>query len=82
MSQVTIRDLSPAVEAHLREVARTKGQSLSKVVSELLAAASGLGEGNRKRDLSSFSGTWTAEEAQAFEVSQKLFEAIDPELWT
>lgn len=81
MSQVTIRDLSPAVEAHLRERARIEGRSLSKVAAELLAEAAGMGEGGRMRDLSRFSGFWSAEEAAAFEATQKPFGALDSELW-
>jgi hypothetical protein len=81
MSQVTIRDLSPAVEAHLREKARIEGRSLSRVASELLAEAAGLGEGGKRRDLSRFSGAWSAEEAAAFEATQKSFGAVDEELW-
>jgi plasmid stability protein len=81
MSQVTIRDLPPAVEAHLREKARIEGRSLSKVASDLLAEASGLGGGDKKRNLAHFSGSWSAEDAAAFEATQKIFGAVDVELW-
>jgi len=82
MSQVTLRDLPPAVEAHLRERARIEGRSLSKVASELLAEASGLGcEGGKRRDLSRFAGGWSAEEAAAFAASTAQFELIDEEAW-
>ncbi len=81
MSQVSIRDLSPAVEAHLRERARIEGRSLSKVASELLAEALGLGQAGKKRDLSRFAATWTAEEAAAFAATQDQFSAIDGEVW-
>jgi hypothetical protein len=83
MSQITIRDLSPAVEAHLRERVRIEGQSLSKVAAELLAEATGLRDGPsfKKRDLSRFSGSWSAEEARAFEATQKSFESIDEDMW-
>jgi len=82
MSQISIRDLSPAVEAHLRERARIEGRSLSQVASDLLAEASGLGCSNKKRDLSRFAGTWSADEAAAFAATQKRFTEIDAELWT
>jgi hypothetical protein len=81
MSQVTIRDLPPVVEAHLRERARIEGRSLSRVASDLLAEASGLGGSDKKRDLSRFSGAWTAEDAAAFETTQKIFGTVDVELW-
>jgi hypothetical protein len=82
MSQISIRDLSPAVEAHLRERARIEGRSLSQVASDLLAEASGLGRSNKKRNLSRFAGTWNAEEAEAFAVTQRPFSEIDAEIWT
>lgn len=78
---MTIRDLSPDVEAHLRERARIEGRSLSKVASELLAEAAGFDDGRKKRDLSRYSGTWSAEEASAFETTQAAFGEIDQELW-
>ncbi|HUW41449.1 MAG TPA: hypothetical protein VMV90_10585 [Rectinemataceae bacterium] len=82
MSQVTIRDLSPEVEAHLRERARIEGRSLSKVAAELLAEAAGLDQGGgKRRDLSRFAGSWSAEEAAAFEAAQGAFGELDPELW-
>jgi hypothetical protein len=81
VSQISIRDMSPAVEAHLRERARLEGCSLSRVASELLAEASGLDGGTKKRDLSRFAGTWTAEEAADFEATQGGFYAIDSEVW-
>jgi plasmid stability protein len=82
MSQIAVRDLSPTVEAHIRERARIEGRSLSAVVSELLAEATGLGTGERRRDLSRFSGSWSAEDLAEFEATQGDFERIDPELWS
>ena len=81
MSQVTIRDLSPEVEALLRERARFEGRSLSKVASELLTEASGFDADRRKRDLSRFFGTWSGEEVAAFETTQSSFGDIDRNLW-
>jgi plasmid stability protein len=82
MSQISLRDLSPAVEAHLRERARIEGRSLSRIASEILAKASGLGESGKIRDLSRFAGTWSHEEAAEFERAQGAFSVIDEELWT
>ncbi len=33
-------------------------------------------------DLDSLAGTWTAEDAAAFNTATQPLEAIDPELWT
>lgn len=82
MSQISLRDLSPAVEAHLRERARIEGRSLSRIASEILAQAAGLDHSDKKRDLSRFAGTWSQEDAAEFEATQGSFSAIDEELWT
>ncbi|MCX7023869.1 MAG: hypothetical protein NT080_04535 [Spirochaetes bacterium] len=82
MSQISLRDLAPAVEAHLRERARIEGRSLSRIASEILTKAAGLGESGKKRDLSRFAGTWSHEDATEFEATQGPFSAIDEELWT
>jgi hypothetical protein len=77
-----VREGFETIEAHLRERARIEGRSLSQVASDLLAEASGLGCSNKKRDLSRFAGTWNAEEAEAFAVTQRPFSEIDAEIWT
>ncbi len=82
MSQIAVRDLSPAVEAHIRERARLEGRSLSAVASELLALATGLGASAGCRDLSRFSGSCSAEDLAEFEATQGDFERIDPEHWS
>jgi plasmid stability protein len=79
MSQITLRDLPAPVEEHLRARAEIEGRSLSKVASELLAESLGLKEG--RRDLSKFSGLWSAEERAIFDRSVAAFDEIDMELW-
>lgn len=81
MSQISICDLSPPVEAHLRERARIEGRSLSAVASEILSEAIGIGGEGERRDLSAFLGLWTKEEALKFEASQEIFEKVDEETW-
>lgn len=85
MSQISLRNLPPALERELRIRARRNKQSLNRTITELLARSLGLSSlgsrGAKKRDLSGLKGTWTAAEAAEFDRATAIFEAIDPELW-
>lgn len=82
MSQITIRDLSPQIEAIVRRRAMDEGISVSKAISEMLTAAVGLEPHDKRyRDLSSLSGTWSAEEAAEFDRTQEYFQRIDEDDW-
>ncbi|GAB1484202.1 hypothetical protein MASR2M78_30190 [Treponema sp.] len=82
MSQITIRDLDQSVEELIRQHAASKGISMSKAISDILAKAFGVNRGEgRYRDLSEYTGTWTAEETVEFEKSQESFNCIDEDLW-
>ncbi len=82
MSQITIRDLPDSLEAYIRKRAKKEKRSLSKVVNEMLEDASGLrDDAKRFRDLSAFSGSWSAVEAAEFQKTQEAFERIDEDAW-
>ena len=82
MTQLTIRNLPPALEQRLRSQAAQTGTSLNKTVVSLLEEATGLEPVVRpKRDLSDLAGHWTEEEAAEFERAVEPFEHIDEELW-
>lgn len=82
MSQITIRNLPPAVEQRLRGEATRTATSVNKTVIRLLCQATGLQPASGpKRDLSDLAGRWTAEQAAEFERAVQLFEKVDEELW-
>lgn len=82
MSQITIRELPPVLESQLRRMATEKGVSLNKTVQALLMSSLGLVSGtDKKRNLSELSGTWSPDEALAFEKNMKIFDHIDTEIW-
>jgi hypothetical protein len=84
MSTITVRNLPPAVAKAVREKARRERLSLNKAIVRLLEEATGAG-GRRKRvlqhDLDRFFGTWTPEEADAFDEALREQRHIDPEMW-
>jgi len=82
MSQITIRDLAPQVEALVRQRASKEGVSMSRTISEMLAELTGLKPMDKRyRDLSALSGTWSAVEAAEFNRTQEYFGQIDEEVW-
>ena len=82
MSQITIRELDPNLELLIRQKSEAEKKSLNTVVQDLLKKAVGLGsEPQRKRNLTSLAGTWTQDEADAFEQTQVDFQKVDEDLW-
>jgi hypothetical protein len=84
MNAITVRNLPPAVARAVREKARKEKLSLNKAIVRLLEEATGATE-RRKRvlhhDLDRFFGTWTPEEADAFDQALREQRQIDPEMW-
>ena len=82
MSQMTIRNLPPALEERLRSEAMRTSTSLNKTVIQLLKEATGLqAEAGSKRDLSALAGRWTAAEAEEFDRAVEKLAGIDEEIW-
>ena len=82
MSQITLRNLDSRIESFIRQKAQEQNASLSEVANQLLAKAIGLDSNiEKKRNLRHLAGTWSEEEAAAFESSQAQFSEIDEELW-
>lgn len=83
MSQFTIRNLPEHVEAALRSRAREQGESLSETIGRILEREFGYSgsDAQRHRDLSSFAGVWTDEEANAVEETSREARRVDAEVW-
>lgn len=82
MNQLTLRNIPDDLDRSIRDYSQKKGQSINKTVLDLLKKEFGLPiEGNKKRDLSFISGTWTQEEFDEFEENVKVFEQIDKDIW-
>jgi hypothetical protein len=84
MTAITVRNLPPAVAKAVKDKARKEKLSLNKAVVKLLEEATGT-EPRRKRalyhDLDEFFGTWSREEADAFDEALREQRQVDPEMW-
>lgn len=84
MNAITVRNLPPEVAKAVKEKARKEKLSLNKAVVRLLEEATGVEKGRKKvvsHDLDRFFGTWTKEEADAFDEAMREHRQIDPEMW-
>lgn len=84
MKPITLRNLPPEVARRIRRKAEEEGISLNRAVIELLKEAAGLGGKKKPRvhhDLDFLIGTWSKEEADAFDKALAEQRRIDPELW-
>jgi DNA-binding ferritin-like protein (Dps family) len=82
MSAITVRNLPPKVAKAIREKARKEQLSLNKAVIKLLEEATGATQETREvvhHDLDRFFGTWTREEADAFDRALREQRQIEPE---
>jgi len=87
--QLTVRGLDARLDRTLRAEARRRGLSVNRTVLGLLSEATGLSAADRSAaqpsgrwtDLDHLAGTWSVEEADAFDRQLGATRAIDPKLW-
>ncbi|HEX2466142.1 MAG TPA: hypothetical protein VHR17_16075 [Thermoanaerobaculia bacterium] len=78
--QYTIRNVSEALDARLRERASEERRSLNDLVLRLLTQALGLSiEATRRRDLGDVAGSWQHD--PSFDQALADQDSIDPDLW-
>jgi hypothetical protein len=78
--QYTLRNVSPQLDAVLRDEARRQGKSLNEAA--LLALERGAGIDSvprRRRDLADIAGSW--QEDPAFDSAIEAQDSVDPALW-
>jgi hypothetical protein len=85
MKAITLRNLPPKIARSVQQRAKQKKTSVNKAVIDLLEESTE-GKANKKalvryHDLDHLVGTWTKEEADAFEKTVKSFRTIDPDMW-
>ena len=84
MNAITVRKLPPAVAKAVKEKARKEKLSLNKAIVRLLEEATGTEKGKKKvahHDLDRFFGTWTKQEADAFDEALREQRQVEPEMW-
>lgn len=85
MKAITLRNLPPDIARTVQQRAKQRKTSVNKAVIELLEESAG-GEAKKKapiryQDLDHLVGTWTKEEADAFDKLIAEQRTIDPGLW-
>ena len=80
---ITVRNIPVGLAQRLRQLAKERNMSLTRLVVMLLEEATGL---SRKplqhHDFDKYAGTWTAKEAREFDAALAEQRRIDPEDWT
>jgi hypothetical protein len=83
MTAITLRNIPPKLQEAIRRRAGMDGLSLNKTVIRMLEEAAGQRTTGRElhHDLDHLAGTWSDEEAAAFESALIEQRRVDPELW-
>jgi hypothetical protein len=82
MTAITLRNIPPKLQEVIQRRAETAGLSLSMAVIQMLEEAAGqLPTPQLHHDLDRLAGTWSDEEAAAFDAALVEQRRVDPELW-
>jgi plasmid stability protein len=82
MTAITLRNIPLKLQEAIRQRAGKDGLSLNKTVLRMLEEAASQRAGRElHHDLDHLAGTWSAEEAAAFEAALAEQRRIDPGLW-
>ncbi len=83
MKSITIHKLDDDLGERLGQMAKRDGVSLNQLVKRLLRKSVGLDSPrpDHREEFSDLFGTWTEEEADAFNKRLKDFDQIDEEEW-
>ena len=86
MKQLTVRGFDDELAEAIRQLARRDGISLNQAALKLLRRGAGLpyGQGDGRNigsALDDLFGSWSHEEAEAFDASLDVFETVDESAW-
>ena len=83
MAAMTLRHIPPKLQEAIQKRANRDGLSLNKTVLRMLEEAAGQRNTGRelRHDLDHLAGTWSEEEAAAFDAALAEQRIVDPELW-
>ena len=84
MHAITLRNIPRELQEAIKRRARREGLSLNKTVQRMLEEVVGLKPSSsmQHHDLDHLAGTWSDEEADAFDAALAEQRRIDPELWS
>ena len=77
-SQLTVRGVSQELSRRLKELAKTRGESVNATALRILEGAAGIDE--RRRRLARYA-TWTKADLKEFEAGLASQRVTDKELW-
>jgi len=85
MKAITLRNLPPELTQIIRRKADEQHASINKVVISLLEKSAGVRTKKSEKvlyhDLDALAGSWSREEAAAFNKAMAKQRIVDPELW-
>jgi hypothetical protein len=85
MTAITLRNIPSKLQDVIRRRAGKYGLSLNKTVIRMLEEAAGQRTAPGRElhnDLDHLAGTWSEEEAAAFDAALSEQRRVDPELWS
>ncbi len=84
MTAITLRNIPAKLRETIERRAGRDGLSLNKTVIHMLEEAAGqrpAADRELHHDLDHLAGTWSAEEAAAFDAALAEQRRVDPEIW-
>ncbi len=84
MKSITLHALDDQLADSIKRLAREKSLSMNEFVKQTLAEALGIkvpATPPHQNDFAAFRGTWSADDAEAFEERAADTERVDPEDW-
>jgi hypothetical protein len=83
LTTITLRNIPPKLREVIQKRAEADGLSLNKTILRMLEEATGQRPTGRKlhHDLDHLAGTWSEEEAAAFDTALIEQRGLDPKLW-
>ena len=84
MAQITLRGMDPEIEHEIRRMAKKRGQSLNRVILDMICQHAGIRKKDKKPladSLRKLAGGWSEKDASEFLESIRSCEQIDEEMW-
>jgi hypothetical protein len=85
MSNLYVRGVDDTAVLRLKDEAKSRGMSLNAYLVELIQRSASVTAGGGRHplyhDLDDVAGTWTPEDAQDVNESQRALETVDEDLW-
>ena len=84
MAQITLRGMDPKIEREIRRMAKKRGQSLNRVILDMICQRAGIRKNDKKPladSLRKLAGGWSEKDASEFLESIRSCEQIDEEMW-